>query len=91
LVLSSQATTTMLSQKQKELELFVSKISAATEGLQSYVSNYFKTMGIINGTVLADYVIATRSESNVSDTYRRETIKDLFTLSKFFGHEKSFK
>ena len=57
-------------------------ISAATEGLQSYVSNYFKTMGIINGTVLADYVITTRSESNVSDTYRRETIKDLFTLSK---------
>jgi len=85
LVLSSQATTTMSSQRQKELELFVSKISAATEGLQRYVSNYFKTMGIINGTV------ATRSESNVSDTYRRETIKDLFTLSKFFGHEKSFK
>jgi integrase/recombinase XerD len=91
LVLSPQATTTMSSQKQKELELFDSKISAVTEGLQPSVSNYFKAIGITNGTILADYVITTRSESNVSDTYRREVIKDLFTLSKFFEHEKSFK
>jgi hypothetical protein len=74
LVLPTQATTTISSQKQKELELFDSKISAATEGLQPSVSNYFKAIGIANGTVLADYAIAIRSESNVSDTYRREVI-----------------
>ena len=80
-----------ITQKQKELELFDSKISTAIEGLQPSVSNYFKTIGITNGTILAEYAITIRSESNVSDTYRREVIKDLFTLSKFFGHEKSFK
>jgi hypothetical protein len=89
LVSSSQATTTISSKKQKEVELVDGKITAATEGLQPCVSNYFKTIGIINGTILADYVIATRREPNPSDTYRREIIKDLFTLSKFFGHQKS--
>jgi integrase/recombinase XerD len=48
-------------------------------------------MGATNGTILADYVIAAKTESNISDTYRKEIIKDLFVLSRFFGHEKSFK
>jgi hypothetical protein len=91
LVLSSQAQATISSQEQTELELYDSEIHAATEGLQPFVLNYFKTIGTINGIILADYVIAARSESNISDTYRKEIIKDLFTLSKFFGQEKSFK
>jgi len=78
-------------QEQKEQGLFDSKISTVTEGLQSNVSTYFKTIGMTNATILADYIIAARSEFNVSDTYRREIIKDLFLLSKFFRHEKSFK
>jgi integrase len=92
LVISSQAQAqaTTSFQKQKE-ELFDSRIHTATEGLQPFVLNYFKTIGTTNRTILADYVIAARSESNISDTYRKEIIKDLFTLSKFFGHEKSFK
>jgi hypothetical protein len=39
---------------------------------------------------LADYIIATRSESNISDNYKKEIIKDLFKLSEFFNHHKSF-
>jgi site-specific recombinase XerD len=40
---------------------------------------------------LADYIIAARSESNISDNYKKEIIKDLFKLSEFFNHQKSFK
>ena len=73
------------------MDLFDGKTCSATEGLQPFVLNYLKTMGLTNGTILADYIIAARTESNISDTYRKEVIKDLFVLSKFFGHEKSFK
>ncbi|MFL6397864.1 MAG: hypothetical protein ACJ706_12040, partial [Nitrososphaeraceae archaeon] len=65
-----------------------SKIHAATEGLQPFVLNYFKTIGTIKSTILADYIIAARSESNISDTSRKEIIKDLFTLSKFLISEQ---
>jgi hypothetical protein len=44
-----------------------------------------------NAIILAEYIIAARSEVNISNNYRKETIKDLFTLSKFFKHQKSFK
>jgi hypothetical protein len=43
-------------------------------------------MGVTNGTVLAHYIIAARNESNISYTYRKEAIKDLFVLSKFLGY-----
>jgi hypothetical protein len=74
-----------------DLELFDRKILVATKGLQPYVLNYFKTMVGTNATILAEYIIAARSEFNISNNYRKETIKDPFTLSKFFNHEKSFK
>lgn len=56
-----------------------------------FVLNYFKTIGTINSTILADYIIAARRESNISDTSRKEIIKDLFTRCKFFACKKSFK
>ena len=65
----------MSHKKQKELELFHTKIQAATEGLQAYLLNCFKTLGKTNGTILADYIIAARNESIISDTYKRETNK----------------
>jgi site-specific recombinase XerD len=77
---------------QKEVVAAVDrKIRLVTEGLQPYILNYFKILGIINGTILADYIIAARSESNASDNYKKEIIKDLFKLSEFFDHQKSFK
>ena len=77
---------------QKEVAVaFNRKIELVTEGLQPYILNYFKILGIIDGTILADYVIAARSESNISDNYKKEIIKDLFKLSEFFNHQKSFK
>ncbi|MFL6322159.1 MAG: hypothetical protein ACJ72Q_17020 [Nitrososphaeraceae archaeon] len=83
--------TTASPQKQKELELFDRKVLVAIEGLQPFVLNYFKAIGAANGTILADYAIAARNESNISDLYRKEMIKDLFALSKFFGHKKSYR
>ena len=76
---------------QKEVAAFDRKIELVKEGLQPYISNYFKILGIINGTILADYIIAARSESNISDNYKKEIIKDLFKLSEFFNYKKSFK
>jgi hypothetical protein len=90
-LISSSSQTTASPQKQKELELFDRKVLAAIEGLQPFVLNYFKAIGIANGTILADYAIAARNESNISDLYRKEMIKDLFMLSKFFGHKKSYR
>ena len=81
----------LLASSQKEVAAFDRKIELVKEGLQPYISNYFKILGIINGTILADYIIATRSESNISDNYKKEIIKDLFKLSEFFNHQKSFK
>jgi hypothetical protein len=44
---------------QKEVVAAVDrKIRLVTEGLQPYILNYFKILGIINGTILADYIIA---------------------------------
>jgi hypothetical protein len=40
---------------------------------------------------LTDYIIATRSESNISDNYKKEIIKDLFKLSELINYQKSFK
>ncbi len=76
---------------QKEVAAFDRKIELVTEGLQPYISNYFKILRILNGTILADYIIAARSESNISDNYKKEIIKDLFKLSEFFNHQKLFK
>ena len=79
------------SQKEVIAAPFDRKIESVIEGVQLYISNYFKILGIINGTILADYIIAARSESNISDNYKKEIIKDLFKLSEFFNHEKPFK
>ena len=69
------------SQKEVAAAAFDRKIELVKQGLQPYISNYFKILGIINGTILADYIIATRSESNISDNYKKEIIKDLFKLN----------
>jgi hypothetical protein len=47
---------------QKEVAAFDRKIELVKEGLQPYISNYFKILGIINGTILADYIIAARKD-----------------------------
>jgi hypothetical protein len=78
---------------QKELvaatAVFDRKIEVATEGLQPYISNYFKVLGITNSTILADYIIAARSESTISDSYRKETIKGLSSCYPNFSTMKS--
>jgi hypothetical protein len=88
---SPRAQVTISSQQQKEIDLFDVKAHTATQGLQPFVLNYFRTMGVTNGTIVADYVIAAKTKSNISDTYRKEIIKDLCVLSRFFRHERSFK
>jgi len=75
-------------EEQKQIDLFDRKTHNATEGLQPFVFNYLKIMGVTNGNVLAHCIIAARNESNISYTYRKEAIKDLFVLSKFFGYHR---
>ena len=68
--------------------------------LPNILNYYFKKLleeekeeqGKVNAAIIADYIIAvTRTESNISDNFRREVIKDLFKLSEFFNHKKTFK
>jgi hypothetical protein len=40
----------------------------------------FQAIGNTSGTILADYIVAARNESNIADRYRKETIKDLFVF-----------
>jgi hypothetical protein len=57
LILSSyslQTQATISSQKQKDLELLDSKIHTTKEGLQPFVSNYFKIIGIANGMLIVE-------------------------------------
>ncbi|MFL6407578.1 MAG: hypothetical protein ACJ71F_10960 [Nitrososphaeraceae archaeon] len=79
-MISSSSQTTASPQKQKELELFDRKVLAAIEGIQPFVLNYFKAIGAANGTILADYAIAARNESNISDLYRKEMIRSLCVI-----------
>ncbi|HEX2231729.1 MAG TPA: hypothetical protein VHG34_06015 [Nitrososphaeraceae archaeon] len=45
----------LLPSSQKEVvAAFDRKIELVNQGLQPYILNYFKILGIINGTILAD-------------------------------------
>jgi hypothetical protein len=46
----------LLASSQKEVAAFDRKLESVKEGLQPYISHYFKILGITNGTILAQQV-----------------------------------
>lgn len=81
-------TTTLVSDSKNDLGdvLFDRKVEIASEGLISCYSKCFhKIPSKKNALILADYVIAMKSEINLADNYRREVIQKLSGLSIYHG------
>jgi integrase/recombinase XerD len=80
------------SQQQGSLQpLFIDRrIEEVTAGLrQGYTKNLY-SISVQNALSIADYILALKTEVNLSDHYRRDLIYLLTTLSKYYDN-KSFK
>jgi len=61
------------------------RIEAATEGLAATYSRHLRQLSKPNASIICDYISAMRSETNLSDNYRRTVIMTLsvFSHSRF--------
>jgi len=66
------------------------KIELATQGLTASYSKKLMQMSKKNADVICDYISAMRTETNLSDNYRKGIINTLGILSRF-SKDKSFK
>jgi hypothetical protein len=67
------------------------KVNLITEGLESL---YAKALGNIskeNAIDIADFILNTKIEINLSDNHKKNYIRVLSQLSKFYHNKKSFK
>ncbi|HEY6164501.1 MAG TPA: hypothetical protein VIW25_06295 [Nitrososphaeraceae archaeon] len=72
--------------------LFERKLELATEGLEPSSVNKLKTaVSNDNALIIANYIIAMKTEINPSDKYRINNIQTLAKLSQFFKNQISFK
>jgi hypothetical protein len=79
-------------QEQQSLQsLFIDRrIEEVTAGLrQGYTKNLY-SISVQNALSIADYILALKTEVNLSDHYRRDLIYLLTTLSKYYDN-KSYK
>jgi integrase len=97
----------MLIQKQKTKEiinnynndsnaLFERKLENVTEGLSHNCFNWLKKIANNNNnkenaTIIANYIMSMKTETNLSDSYRKSVIILLSKFSIFFRNQKSFK
>ena len=66
------------------------KINDITIGLRSEFSRGLHSISEENAMVIVDYIQAMKTEINPSDNYRKDSIKTLYTFSKY-NNNKSFK
>ena len=75
--------------------LFERKIQNATEGLSHDCFNWLyekvAKFSKENAAVIANYIMSMKTETNLSDNYRRSIIIILSRFSVFFNDQKSFK
>ena len=65
------------------------KLELVTEGLQRYIkADLMEQVSPHNASVIADFILALKSEVNLSDSYRRNLIKMLCQYSKFVKNKK---
>jgi integrase/recombinase XerD len=92
----------MLIQKQKTKEiinncnndsdaLFERKLENVTEGLSHNCFNWLIDNNKENATIIANYIMSMKTETNLSDSYRKSIIILLSKFSIFFRNQKSFK
>ena len=66
------------------------KINDITIGLRSEFSRGLHSISEENALVIVDYIQAMKTEINPSDNYRKDSIKTLYTFSKY-NNNKPFK
>jgi integrase len=66
------------------------KIEEICAGISSSYSLHLRSVGQINVKVIVDYIVAMKSEVNLSDHYRRDLIEVLSRFSKY-SNNKPFK
>ena len=54
--------------------LFDTKIESVTRGLRPDASRHLQRVSIPNAIVIIDYITSLRTETNLSDNYRRDVI-----------------
>src|SRR5919197_1117026 len=89
---SVYATTTTMSTSD---DIIKTKIETATERLSyncfNHLFNRVLPASRENALTICDYISSIKSEINLSDNYRKDTITLLCNLSTFFKNAKSFK
>lgn len=72
--------------------LFERRLELATVGLEpSYFSKLKKSLCQINALTIANYILAMKTEINLSDGYRMINLKAFARVSQFFENKISFK
>jgi hypothetical protein len=80
------------SNNNKDELLLKTKIDNAVAGLDNYFCRLLaQQLSRDNAAVIADYILAMRIETNLSDNYRASIISALSALSKHHSHKKSFR
>jgi integrase/recombinase XerD len=74
---------------QNQNALFDRKIDLTTAGLQQYYNKHLRDISVENASVICDYIGVMKTEINLSNNYRRLTIRLLVQLSRFHN-QKSF-
>ena len=70
--------------------LFDRKIQDVTAGLIPYFQKLLYTLSKENAWTIANYIMSMKTEMNLTDNYRRDTVKVLAYFSIFYNN-KSFK
>ena len=77
--------------KKQEEEIFNRKLQATTTGLRRFYHRMLvERISRKNAQVIIDYILAMKTETNLSDNYRGALIVALVYLSEFHDNKKSF-
>jgi hypothetical protein len=66
------------------------KIEEITAGLPTHCAKQLHSISEVNSVIIVEYIVAMKSEVNLSDHYRRDVIVTLYRFSKF-SNDKPFK
>jgi integrase/recombinase XerD len=78
-------------QSSKEEEVYRRKIELVTEGLHRFIyRELIEEVSKENAIIIAEYIIAQKTDINISDTHRKNIINSLTVFSKFLKN-KHFK
>jgi hypothetical protein len=76
------------SSKEQEEEVYRRKIELVTEGLHRFIyRELIEEVSKENAIIIAEYIIAQRTDINISDTHRKNIINSLAVFSKFLKNK----